>query len=1421
MAEGAFEHATTEQDLYNTFIDVLQKDGHCSDPVSLSSFKFALSLHNAAPRIQAQYQYYTSAVEPSMMAAQDAACPVWVHLDGQQYCSPELERAQQPVDNDKLTLELPFDRTLGLADSQVITTLYADITHPLFAQFHHIVSKTAREGKSAYRLRYRPSPQTPDQSLYVAGYGVELVLKRTDYIVIDDRETASKKDETEKTSESTATADLKPLTSAEVAKLGLNAGDYIMSSKDPLATLLEVTSDFPKYSSLLAERNVSSDFLAEHRSNRASLLPSGFNIMWINGLQVNQRDMNAFSLLDLLRTERKLIDQLKAIGLTYSQAVDLLSHEILAQAQSDDEPLRYRWTQEAEDENVIIWLNDIETDSRYARWSRDLNMLLQRTYPGQLPQVRHNIHNLIVPVDLNKIQDLDLIVNTLQNLVKRLYPIRIGIIPMTIDTASQNAAKLSYYLLDTYGLNGLTKFYQGVVTSKKGIASLQSNFASVTKDREPLDGRSILVYPDIFDNENLNRRLGVLEGYQSRLSLGTAAPPVLINGVAVPRTENWLEAMSQRVYADHRTAQMAVYGGQVADDESIAQYFMVDAAPRRNALVVPDDPKQIKVVSVANTVTDFESSFRTLPKMSAEGSALLSSRAHILLAANLDTTEGCALLSEALIFHKTHPEVEIVILHSQKPGEPLRSLATALYHRSGNGQSIFDDDTLQSLLESEADDIPPASEDQEKAQEFWLAHEDLVRVLGLSPGEHGLWLNGRIVGPITDSFSAIDFGTLMEYEIKYRIAPITTVITALNLEEKFVHPIDIAKVTSIVARSLVSDVPEGIFESAPLIRMDRFKKWQNQSTMIHASQESDPTIQIVAAIDPASETSQSWVPIVKTLSELDGVDVKIYLNPREQIQDLPVKRFYRNVISSAPSFHSNGSLIIPRATFAGLPQNVLFNLGMVVPPAWLVAPKESVFDLDNIKLSHVPAGQDVDAIYELEHILIEGHSRDVTKGPPPRGAQLLLGTEEDPHVTDTIVMANLGYFQFKANPGHWQITLKPGRSSKIFEIESVGSKGYAAQAGDEGDVITLMSFQGATLFPRLSRRAGQEDEDVLEATGLGDTAASYLRKGQSLLSSFGLRSKSSGTPSAQAEINIFSVASGHLYERMLNIMMLSVLKNTSHTVKFWFIEQFLSPSFKRSLPRLAEHYGFSFEMVTYKWPHWLRGQKEKQREIWGYKILFLDVLFPLDLDKVIFVDADQIVRTDMINLVNTDLNGAPYGFTPMCDSRVEMEGFRFWKQGYWANFLEGKPYHISALYVVDLKRFRELAAGDRLRGQYHALSADPNSLSNLDQDLPNHMQHNLPIHSLDQDWLWCETWCSDEALSTARTIDLCNNPLTKEPKLERARRQVPEWTLYDDEIASVLSVEGDGELEADLKEGSERQDAELSGKKPQDVKDEL
>lgn len=56
--------------------------------------------------------------------------------------------------------------------------------------------------------------------------------------------------------------------------------------------------------------------------------------------------------------------------------------------------------------------------------------------------------------------------------------------------------------------------------------------------------------------------------------------------------------------------------------------------------------------------------------------------------------------------------------------------------------------------------------------------------------------------------------------------------------------------------------------------------------------------------------------------------------------------------------------------------------------------------------------------------------------------------------------------------------------------------------------------------------------------------------------------------------------------------------------------------------------------------------------------------------------ADQIVRADMKELVDLDLKGHVYGYPPMGDDRTEMEGYRFWKTGYWREALRGRPYHI-------------------------------------------------------------------------------------------------------------------------------------------------
>lgn len=917
----------------------------------------------------------------------------------------------------------------------------------------------------------------------------------------------------------------------------------------------------------------------------------------------------------------------------------------------------------------------------------------------------------------------------------------------------------------------------------------------VRKDRNTTDFQSVL------DNEVYRDRLLSTQSYLKRLGADGPSPPFFVNGVALPRNEGWLQSMSSRLDMDLRVLQRQVYEEVVAEDAWLAGQLIESAVTHRNALIIPEDESSIKVVDIASIVSKHNEVWERLVRVPTNESTRTELPALLLVVADMDTPEGVKLITESIDFakeQKPFADIELRVLHNPGPESSFPISIVVHQHIKTVGYEIEYDKlrmimNLKKVIEEaqKLDEFIYPPEDVGMSEAFWDFTRPFIQSIGLQAGEAGILLSGRMVGPIPKSvdFTSDDFKQLLQFERAKRLDPAGLALGALGFEDRIKSPFAAAVVSSLIALSTVSDIPEGIFESAPGLRMSQFNGWASEHTVISTGDPDTASIHFVASIDPTSEIAQRWIPMLKVLSELNGVHLKMFLNPKERMQELPIKRFYRHVLDAKPTFSEEGTLLNLKATFEGVPKEALLNLALDVPPAWLVASKESLHDLDNIKLSAVKDGANVDALYELEHILIEGHSRDVTTGPPPRGVQLLLGTARDPHYADTIIMANLGYFQFKANPGYWSLSLQPGRSTQIFTIDSAGQKGYSPQPGDSSTDIALLSFQGKTLYPRLSRNPGQENEDVLEEPSKPSAAKTYLSKAtkyaSSVLSTVGL-APSAKPDEAQADINIFSVASGHLYERMLNIMMLSVMRHTKHTIKFWFIEQFLSPSFKRSLPHLAAHYNFQYALVTYKWPHWLRAQKEKQREIWGYKILFLDVLFPLNLDKVIFVDADQIVRTDMYELVQHDLQGAPYGFTPMCDSRTEMEGFRFWKQGYWSNYLRGLPYHISALYVVDLHLFRAIAAGDRLRQQYHQLSADPASLSNLDQDLPNHMQHQLPIHSLPQEWLWCETWCSDESLGKARTIDLCNNPQTKEPKLDRARRQVPEWTAYDDEIAEVL-----------------------------------
>jgi UDP-glucose:glycoprotein glucosyltransferase len=188
LSSAEFRTYTTEKEYYERVSSVLQKD-FLRDQVTLGSFDLGLSLHIAAPKIEAYYQFYETNVVPSL-ASYDESCENWVLLGGEQVCSPDKLGELVSGTGSSKPHVLPFDHVYNPASEGEAVVLYADIQTEGFEVFHRELKGLADAGKVRYILRYRPSVSSisKDTPLFVSGYGVELMLKRTDYIVIDDRD---------------------------------------------------------------------------------------------------------------------------------------------------------------------------------------------------------------------------------------------------------------------------------------------------------------------------------------------------------------------------------------------------------------------------------------------------------------------------------------------------------------------------------------------------------------------------------------------------------------------------------------------------------------------------------------------------------------------------------------------------------------------------------------------------------------------------------------------------------------------------------------------------------------------------------------------------------------------------------------------------------------------------------------------------------------------------------------------------------------------------------------------------------------------------------------------------------------------------------------------------------------------------------
>jgi UDP-glucose:glycoprotein glucosyltransferase len=162
-----------------------------------------------------------------------------------------------------------------------------------------------------------------------------------------------------------------PLHASELAQLGVQAAQAITSSSSPMDTLLRLSQDFPSQSAKIASLKVNDSYADLFRDN-SRVVPSGENLFWLNGMLVAKDKVEAFNLLSIMRRERGLVKSLSRTGLSNERAVEFLSHEKVAEKIEVGTVDRFDVRDDVEGGGVIMWLNDLEKDSRYREWPKAL-----------------------------------------------------------------------------------------------------------------------------------------------------------------------------------------------------------------------------------------------------------------------------------------------------------------------------------------------------------------------------------------------------------------------------------------------------------------------------------------------------------------------------------------------------------------------------------------------------------------------------------------------------------------------------------------------------------------------------------------------------------------------------------------------------------------------------------------------------------------------------------------------------------------------------------------------------------------------------------------------------------------------------------------------------------------------------------------
>ena len=1047
----------------------------------------------------------------------------------------------------------------------------------------------------------------------------------------------------------------------------------------------DIVNNFPLLLHQLIAKELNETMLQKIKMSNEDMKNVGIDYhmlgLFINGQYLRLTELNEYSLTNYIFMELQRVRQLESLlrttSLSNGQYLKTAKRLIEFYARVSFPTLQHSQPQKVDLHRVqgfsesVIYFNDIENDPQYAELSSNASVFFEKSKFGELPEYRGNWNELVFIIDFNKLNDSETR-ESLTGLNRALEVVHNGY-PQRIGLVPMNSDpsnKAAVQLID--------KIYQ---LQRIDLEELQYFLKQVDARGYDVDlGQfSYLILKRLPDYNSVLKKLQI---YQTSIAIDGEIHPFKRN------TWNYIIAKVVKRDTAYIKGELKMLGSRrLNEGANIRNLLHLRSQSSRHIKYLPEYLGDTLYSTMHNNEALAEIRDTNVIEYATSQEQLLLHT--VTLVDNFNTYAGLRRLQNLVKLKFSGVRIRFIhtgtissanweaLQSSVDDRKEFRQVIKELVerqkeHKRKSEDGGVSDGNLDDLDENSMGTTIPTTLFQRWLPDIPVEYLKTKRFLVV---------NGRFIhfGP-KEIPKKKQFEDIVQKEAQRTIdtaialSSVSDELATMDVDPDFMEMVSavLTKMYYHGYQTYRNGITYTTESNLPRMDLGPFLKSNNFTIFSKYTEDKTAPIDIILIIDPIEERTQRLLTLVANFLDHDFVNVRLALLPTEKVSMIPIERVY-----------------IEGTEQCGITQDILdnFEVSLETPPNFLM---RNTNHLDSLVI-------EVHVFDENSHI-----SEGTVTGERNVTLQLV---DKDGNVVDEMsTMTTFGYGQLHVPYLGDGFTVRCADSDN-HEVTSFSVNGFS-------DYLPMNSFS-VTSFGQLKLYV-----KVREVDG-----------------------KTVGVEERDNNVNIFTVLKSEREEEQFQKMVLSIISglnfddDVDSKIIFWVLDEpFISQKFRRFVNIFNSKRGElngEIKFVKYNWPTWIRPQRFRTREMDISKVLFLDLLFPQNVSRLVYLSPTE-APPDPINMLEDGIAK----HRPL--SLFKMIGHGYWDEGYWQKSLKSRGlsfYTVNPGFVINLDEFRRMDAGEKMRIHYQRLSADPNSLLNVDQDLINDIQLEVPLHKLDRSLL--------------------------------------------------------------------------------------